>query len=53
MVLQLKNKVQRPLEMLEKTANPQTVYEFTEEMPDPEVRNRRRHVHPSSLYIIF
>ncbi|ROL43671.1 CD48 antigen [Anabarilius grahami] len=35
--VQPKNTLQRPLEMLEKTANPQTVYELTEEMPEPEI----------------
>lgn len=46
--------MQRPLEMLEKSANPQTVYGFTGEhkqthntsqtMPSPQVRKRGTHL---------
>ncbi|XP_067219291.1 CD48 antigen-like [Chanodichthys erythropterus] len=59
--VQPKNKEQRPLEMLEKSTNPQTVYGFTEDhkqtpnnsqnMPNPEIRAQAQtENHPSTTY---
>ncbi|XP_059356827.1 natural killer cell receptor 2B4-like isoform X2 [Carassius carassius] len=59
--VQLRNDMQRPLEMLEKSANPQTVYGFTGEykqthnisptMPTPQIRKQvQKENHPSTTY---